>query len=801
MKFNFSFKVDNTIFSNGTRYITEIPGVVSVKADYNTIAFKPLYKDESPWLYCSPSPILTGENTVSIIGNAKSIKVLINGNSYTLLEEKKYLDTIVSNFTSSNYLNLFSKYRSNNNALYEFHAKTGTQTNNILIAMAEYIFAISTNNNSKLYFWNWGTNTGEESNYALKANQEYWIKVSINGTSRTYSISEDNVNYTDFSQTDTGIQVHPSSYNFLTLGRHSNTSNTAIFTGGKIVVNDIKITEDNVELLNGNDILSSPFSTYSNFSSYNYITIPASKLSVDNSKHIEYIVSFTTPSSTPSSMKQVIDFGDCFQLYFNGNYTLNVWNNADSVDASLWTLDANKKYWVKFERYNGVDNISLSENGTTFGNTVTVNDSYVQSATSIGYVGQFRNPNRAYSGSIHLDQFKLSIDGELTFDGSVAVKGTDYNIVGSSLNVSNDYMYKLGSPTFSNEYSGEDYPELKPGSLHLYQDWRHLKDVSATAQRQVLRDTLSNTTAQNFDVSFDLLNIDQLGNGQLINFPNLMSVKKDETIFVKLNYKSNATWTDITTYLTEETNHIQLKGEKNSSSMDIVLKINNTTVSTDTFLNPEESGAELLWPTNIGQNSQTYGFSLTGMPLGQSDPYYTDWQEFRDWTWLNNNYSPSWPRAQTGAPNYGAIINLPEDKHGFIPVYYIMKSYADPGYSGRRVASWTVESSTDNDTWVMLYEQVSNPWKTQNNGELLKFKFNQILPCNYIKYMQVGNVNGDSSYTSTGEFLVYGYDSLNNVSSVVTPGKLTVTAPYECVANVYALNIEDAPVQQQKIII
>lgn len=100
MKFKFSFKVHSNLLQNGTRYITEMPGLVKVKADNNTLAFLFEYEDNPSWKYAPSNAIVTGWNNVSLDGNDTKIILTVNSNTYTLIDESTAynMTTITSSY-------------------------------------------------------------------------------------------------------------------------------------------------------------------------------------------------------------------------------------------------------------------------------------------------------------------------------------------------------------------------------------------------------------------------------------------------------------------------------------------------------------------------------------------------------------------------------------------------------------------------------------------------------------------------------------------------------------------------------
>lgn len=484
MKFKLSFKLHSDLLANGTRYITEIPGLVSIKADANTLAFLPLYKDNASWLYCPSNIFIVGFNNVDLVGDGKTIKIVVNDRSYTIIKERKLDQVLVSGFSTTNYYKILGGVRSINNATYEVTFNTGTIPNtgtSTYVLHAPSMFHVGYRNDHKDFgIWNWGT--GEIVKYVsgVKSNTNYTVKVTLNNPTVTYEFREEGELMETYTYDDSGLNAHPGQ-DFITVGNHTQTSQSWSYPfPGIMNFNKLTISIGGEQVFSGNLALEEPRKIYSGFSSSNYLLVPAQYLSYDPNDNVEYEIAFTTPSSFGSNKQQILHCGQSCQLYFSSNSNvLKYWNKAESTGYNIKAVDCNKKYWVKFSRINKVSSASISEDGQDYETPITSTDTNSQ-LTIDGYIGRFDDNSepRPYQGSIDLNYFKVKVNGVVTIDGSNA---TDISrlLEHGSLTKSSTILTQVGSPTVTYTYSGDIYPEITTGSLKLYQSWLNLKDIEA----------------------------------------------------------------------------------------------------------------------------------------------------------------------------------------------------------------------------------------------------------------------------------------------------------------------------------
>ena len=489
MKFKLSFKLHSDKIIDGSRYILDFPGLINIKTEDECLACKLLCKDNTIFKYLPKDVIIEGWNNVELIGDGEGIYLIINEHHFTLLKPLEITDTIASAFTTSNYWTLPGDFRSTNNATYTARFNSGSlpqsgKSSNIL--HAETLFSLQIVSDGYMRLWNW--ESGEtEHDFDITSNTDYIMTVYLNGINRTYTLLNENTGVVQtHSFTDTAGQAHPSANDYIVIGNH--TEVTQSWAGpflGDIYLKEFTINIDGTEVFNDQMILDNKFNIYSNFSYYNYLTIPSTSLNLNNNDDVTYIIKFKAPDSTYSVMQQLFDFGDSYQLYFSSSsFNVTFWNNYTQEDISVFTASANTIYWVKFRRYQGTTYVSYSTDGTSYSEPITSYDPYVQSSTpSYGWIGRFRtsaSDSRYYRGTIYMSDFKQIINGNTTIDGATATEGTQYSVTGS-LNVINSIgVQRFGQgPTLSDYYSGESYPTIETGTLKLYQDWTTLKDIEA----------------------------------------------------------------------------------------------------------------------------------------------------------------------------------------------------------------------------------------------------------------------------------------------------------------------------------
>ena len=105
MKFNLSFKVNRDIIGVGTRNILDLPGLLSVKSERNTLWFKFYFDDVPDWKYLNVSELVDGWNNVALLGDGVKVTLTVNSTVHTLLDSS-VLPTYdwISGFSDATYI-------------------------------------------------------------------------------------------------------------------------------------------------------------------------------------------------------------------------------------------------------------------------------------------------------------------------------------------------------------------------------------------------------------------------------------------------------------------------------------------------------------------------------------------------------------------------------------------------------------------------------------------------------------------------------------------------------------------------
>lgn len=95
--FTFSFSVDSSTFTSGTKYLLEHPNLILIKTENNSLFFN------FPWLSKNwkslPSDILTsGTNNISIVGTSDTITLTVNEHTFTLVSSGETMPFITTGY-------------------------------------------------------------------------------------------------------------------------------------------------------------------------------------------------------------------------------------------------------------------------------------------------------------------------------------------------------------------------------------------------------------------------------------------------------------------------------------------------------------------------------------------------------------------------------------------------------------------------------------------------------------------------------------------------------------------------------
>lgn len=95
--FIFSFSVDSSIFTSGTKYLLEHPNLILIKTENNSLFFN------FPWLSKNwkslPSGILiSGTNNISIVGTSDTITLIVNGHNFPIVSLAENMPLITTGY-------------------------------------------------------------------------------------------------------------------------------------------------------------------------------------------------------------------------------------------------------------------------------------------------------------------------------------------------------------------------------------------------------------------------------------------------------------------------------------------------------------------------------------------------------------------------------------------------------------------------------------------------------------------------------------------------------------------------------
>lgn len=125
--FEFSFSVHADVIGAGTVFLLDMPGLVNIKAEDNTLMFKFGWKDG--WAAVPASVLIAGWNAVSLSSDGVRIRLTVNAAIFTLLDSEahwvSWQQPIYPAYGETGYDDLSAQY--NNNQLTAF-PRSGTFT-------------------------------------------------------------------------------------------------------------------------------------------------------------------------------------------------------------------------------------------------------------------------------------------------------------------------------------------------------------------------------------------------------------------------------------------------------------------------------------------------------------------------------------------------------------------------------------------------------------------------------------------------------------------------------------------------
>lgn len=90
--FAFSFNLDSSALSQGTKYLLEHPNLIKVKTENNNLYFNFPWKN-GKWYYLPENILTAGINNISLTSNASNIKLIVNSHNFTLVDSRLPLIT------------------------------------------------------------------------------------------------------------------------------------------------------------------------------------------------------------------------------------------------------------------------------------------------------------------------------------------------------------------------------------------------------------------------------------------------------------------------------------------------------------------------------------------------------------------------------------------------------------------------------------------------------------------------------------------------------------------------------------
>lgn len=497
LNFSISFKVHSDIIGSGTKFILHVPGLLNVKAQDNTLAFMFEYSD-SGWIYSPTSNIITGWNNLSLDGNGTKITLTINAKEYTLLDTTNtYLEKNLNCPTDNNHWIFTNKvFNPGNNtweAVTKIHTPNEIPSSKSWAFMGAYPFIIyrDRTTNKLQYYLSSSTSSFNIANaitadgLVFEPNKDYWLKLEFTGTQYIYSYKLDkNSQWTSLAPVDSSSTVAEGC--LLNLGSWNNyqgtgsTQSSAYFGNGLIDLNQTYVKINGETWFDGTQA-SKKLDWYWGFSSSNYLTMPMSYAS----NNCEHIWNFRTMGSSTSfsGNVQIVRVSGVYELYFRGGnkQDLYMYNISSSTSTKLFTLDLNTVYWIKVIITPTGKSFACSTDGTTFGEPVVVEDTAYNPTGNSIYIGNWEDGDRAYKSTILIGGSTLYNNGELVFDGSTAIEGNDYTVVGTPTR-GNGVICMYGQLfNITDNTVGPIYPQITIGELNTSQSWLYLKDIDAEA--------------------------------------------------------------------------------------------------------------------------------------------------------------------------------------------------------------------------------------------------------------------------------------------------------------------------------
>lgn len=98
--FIFSFKLHDSVLSDGTTFIFDYPGLMAAKSEKGKLAFKFYWRNDS-WTYLQPTNLQPGYNEIVLSSNGVKLYIEVGGSVYTFVDESVGTLTKVLNYTNN----------------------------------------------------------------------------------------------------------------------------------------------------------------------------------------------------------------------------------------------------------------------------------------------------------------------------------------------------------------------------------------------------------------------------------------------------------------------------------------------------------------------------------------------------------------------------------------------------------------------------------------------------------------------------------------------------------------------------
>lgn len=219
-------------------------------------------------------------------------------------------------------------------------------------------------------------------------------------------------------------------------------------------INDVYLKHGNLDLTNDyrtTNINCIQGEGWTNFAATNVNYLRTVENFTPGSSSWEIDISFVTGNNITDDCS-FISVDSMYSISFdthNSKFLFNISSNGSSWNAVYSNINIKTftKYYlkIKYDSTNTLFTVDMSKDNITY-NTIVNEIITINPSTSFIKWGLGRSgTGTMFSGTISLKETKIYIDNTLWFDGSTAVEGTDYSIVGSPIYLPNNNSYFSGA--------------------------------------------------------------------------------------------------------------------------------------------------------------------------------------------------------------------------------------------------------------------------------------------------------------------------------------------------------------------